>query len=43
MRVHYDPARPEKSYLVVAGWPGIVVTAVLTALPAVSYYFRFHS
>ena len=43
VRVFHDPARPEKSLLVVAGWPGITVTLLLVLLPALAYYARFHS
>ncbi|MEE4299843.1 MAG: DUF3592 domain-containing protein [Pseudomonadales bacterium] len=42
VRVHYDPRRPQKSFLVVAGWPGLLLTAAVIVLPAVGYYFRFH-
>lgn len=42
VRVHYDPKRPQKSFLVVAGWPGLIVTVAVIILPALGYYVRFH-
>ena len=42
VRVYYDPARPGKSFLIVPGRVGLVVTVGAALVPAVTYLFRFH-
>ena len=42
VKVFYNPANPRKSYLIIAGKPGICITLLLVTLPMVSYYFSYH-
>jgi hypothetical protein len=42
VKVFYNPKRPQKSYLVIAGWFGIVCIVLIAVLPLVYYYFRFY-
>lgn len=43
VEVFYNPHRPDQSYLIVAGWMGIVLTGIITFFPLVTYWFRFHA
>ncbi len=40
--VHYDPKKPQKSYLIVAGWAGIFISLLVALLPLLAYVGRFH-
>lgn len=42
-RVFYNPAKPGKSFLIVAGPAGLLVTACIATLPGVLFYLEFHS
>lgn len=42
VRVYYNPKKPHKSYLVVAGRLGISLTILFCTLPMLLYYFRFY-
>lgn len=42
VKVFYNPARPQKSFLVLPGRIGMMVTAAAGLLPAVWYGWRFH-
>lgn len=40
--VHYNPANPEKSFLLIAGKAGIVFTFLVAVLPILLYLNAFH-
>lgn len=42
IKVYYNPANLPKSYLIVAGKTGILVTILITFLPIVIYFFSYH-
>ncbi len=42
VRVFYNPQKPEKSYLIVAGKTGILITLLISILPLVLFYTRFY-
>jgi len=42
VKVFYNPNKPEKSYLIVAGKAGIFMTLLASTLPLISFYFKYH-
>ena len=40
--VFYNPKRPDKSYLIRPGLPGLVITLCIIAGPMLYYWRRFH-
>jgi len=42
VKVFYNPNNPRKSYLIVAGKVGICITLLISALPLISFYFKYH-
>lgn len=40
--VHYNPSNPEKSFLLIAGKAGIVVTLLIAVVPFLLYLRAFH-
>jgi hypothetical protein len=43
VKVYYNPRNPKKSYLIVAGKTGIVVTMLLGILPLISYWMKYYA
>ena len=43
VKVFYNPRKPKKSFLIVAGRVGIAVTIAIAVLPLIGYTLRFHS
>ena len=43
VKVFYSPRKPRKSFLIVAGVPGLVITSLVCLLPAALFYLRFHA
>ena len=43
VKVYYNPRNPKKSYLIVAGKTGILVTLLLGALPLISYWMKYYA
>ncbi len=43
VRVYYNPRNPRKSYLKIAGKPGIAVTILFAVAPLVSYWLEYHA
>ncbi len=43
VKVYYNPGNPNKSYLIVAGKTGIVVTVLLSTLPFVCYWIKYYA
>lgn len=41
-KVFYNPKNPKKSFLIIAGKTGIFVTLVISVLPLVTFYFKYH-
>lgn len=41
VRVFYNPNKPQKSYLIVAGKAGIVFTVLLVVVPPLAYFFSY--
>ncbi len=42
IKVFYEPSNPKKSFLIVASWLGIFITVVISVLPLLLFYFRYH-
>lgn len=42
VRVYYNPRNPGKSYLIVAGKTGIAITLLMSTLPLVLYFMKYH-
>lgn len=42
VRVFYNPGNPEKSFLIIANWVGIVFTALVAYLPGVIHFANYH-
>lgn len=42
VKVYYSPGNPKKSYLIVAGKGGIFITFLISILPAILYFFKYH-
>jgi hypothetical protein len=42
-KVFYNPGTPKKSFLIVAGPSGLVVTSLFCLLPGLLLYFKLHS
>ncbi|MBD1389446.1 DUF3592 domain-containing protein [Neiella sp. HB171785] len=42
VNVYYNPRNPKKSYLIVAGKTGMVITILLGALPSISYWMKYY-
>lgn len=43
VKVFYNPKKPKKSFLIIAHKVGIFITFFIGILPAVLYFFKFHS
>lgn len=43
VKVFYNPKKPQKSYLIIAGKVGIVITSLIGLAPIVLYVFKYHS
>ncbi|WP_416305451.1 hypothetical protein [Neptunicella sp. SCSIO 80796] len=43
VKVFYHPAKPQKSYLIVAGKMGILLTLFISALPLPLFYFKYYA
>jgi len=43
VKVFYRAGNPKKSYLIVAGNVGICITILISVLPLISFYLRYHS
>lgn len=43
VRVFYNPKKPQKSYLIIAGKMGIVITSLIGLAPLVLYVVKYHS
>ena len=42
VKVFYKPNNPKKSYLIIAGKAGISITLLISALPLILFYFKYH-
>ena len=42
VKIFYNPDNPKKSYLIIAGKAGICITLLVSALPLISFYFKYH-
>lgn len=42
VKVFYNPAKPRKSYLIIPGFVGMIVTSIAAIGPLVLYYIRFY-
>ncbi len=42
VKVFYNPNNPQKSYLIIAGRIGIAITLLISALPLISFYFKYY-
>lgn len=42
VKVFYNPTKPQKSYLIIAGKVGIVITSLIGLAPLVLYIFKYH-
>ena len=42
VKVFYNPRKPKKSFLIVAGRLGIGITLLVAVLPLLAYYVRFY-
>ena len=42
VKVFYNPKNPQKSYLIIAGRMGIAITLLISALPLISFYFKYY-
>ena len=42
VKVFYNPGNPKKSFLIVAGKAGLLVTLTISVLPMVLYFFKYH-
>ncbi len=42
VKVFYNPSKPDKSYLIVAGRVGLLVTVLAGSIPLGSYCLKFH-
>ena len=42
VKVFYNPRKPKKSFLIVAGKTGMLITLIIGVLPMVLYFFKFH-
>lgn len=42
VKVFYDPAKPQKSYLIIAGKVGLVITSLIGLAPLVLYILKYH-
>ena len=43
IKIFYNPNNPKKSYLIISGKSGICITLLISALPLISYYFKYHA
>jgi len=43
IKIFYNPNNPKKSYLIIAGKLGICITLLISVLPLISYYFKYHA
>ena len=41
VKVFYNPNKPQKSYLIIAGRFGIGITLLLSVLPLIAFYFKY--
>ena len=42
VKVFYNPNNPHKSFLIIAGKVGIVITLLICVLPLILFYFNYH-
>lgn len=42
VKVFYNPKKPHKSYLLQAGFIGMVITLILAAAPLILFYFKYY-
>gem|GEM_PF-495812 len=42
VKVFYNPNKPQKSFLIIAGKVGIVITLLICVLPLILFYFKYH-
>jgi len=42
VKVFYNPNNPKKSFLIIAGKMGIGITLIISVLPLISFYYKYH-
>ena len=42
VKVFYNPDNPHKSFLIIAGKVGILITLLISVLPLILFYFKYH-
>jgi hypothetical protein len=42
VKVFYNPNKPNKSFLIIAGKTGICITLLISVLPIISFYIHYH-
>ena len=42
VKVFYNPNKPQKSYLIIAGQMGIAITLLISVLPLIAFYFKYY-